>query len=317
MGLANPIGKILKSSDEYNGSNEFTIIGVVKDMVKEDPFQETMPAIMFLREKNLPWMFVKLSSVDNMSTALEKIEAVFKKVAPSAPFDYKFMDEAFDTKFKAEIRLGKLATFFTIIAIFISCLGLFGLIAYIAEKKTKEIGIRKVLGASVFQMWQLLSKDFIVLIILSCAIAIPVSYYFMQYGEKIFQEDNIVYADSNAFDMFSWRMLDGNPKTALNNPSSIVLTEKLAQKFFGNENPVGKTLIMDGDRTYQVTGLMENVPTNSHFSFDALVSMDKIAKIISNTGYKGYISFESLSDGKPKELVAQMFNDFKVAFERL
>jgi len=179
MGLANPIGKILKSSDEYNGSNEFTIIGVVKDMVKEDPFQETMPAIMFLREKNLPWMFVKLSSVDNMSTALEKIEAVFKKVAPSAPFDYKFMDEAFDTKFKAEIRLGKLATFFTIIAIFISCLGLFGLIAYIAEKKTKEIGIRKVLGASVFQMWQLLSKDFIVLIILSCAIAIPVSYYFM------------------------------------------------------------------------------------------------------------------------------------------
>ncbi len=114
-----------------------------------------------------------------MGAALEKIEAVFKKVATSAPFDYKFMDEAFDTKFKAEIRLGKLATFFTIIAIFISCLGLFGLIAYIAEKKTKEIGIRKVLGASVFQMWQLLSKDFIVLIILSCAIAIPVSYYFM------------------------------------------------------------------------------------------------------------------------------------------
>jgi len=124
--------------------------------------------------------------------------------------------------------------------------------------------------------------------------------YLMQYGEKIFQEDNIVYADSNAFDMFSWRMLDGNPKTALNNPSSIVLTEKLAQKFFGNENPVGKTLIMDGDRTYQVTGLMENVPTNSHFSFDALVSMSTFKgyrpQIFEMWGYVDFYTYFTLND---------------------
>jgi ABC-type antimicrobial peptide transport system permease subunit len=100
-------------------------------------------------------------------------------LVPSAPFDYTFVDEAYQAKFRAEERIASLATFFSVLAILISCLGLFGLASFVAERRTKEIGIRKVLGASVADLWQMLSRDFVVLVIISCAIAIPLSYYFM------------------------------------------------------------------------------------------------------------------------------------------
>jgi ABC-type antimicrobial peptide transport system permease subunit len=111
--------------------------------------------------------------------ALSKIEVSFKKVIADVPFDYKFVDEEYGLKFAEEERVGKLATFFAALAIFISCLGLFGLASYVAEQRTKEIGIRKVLGASVFTLWKLLSGDFVTLIIISCFIAIPVARYFL------------------------------------------------------------------------------------------------------------------------------------------
>jgi ABC-type antimicrobial peptide transport system permease subunit len=95
------------------------------------------------------------------------------------PFDYSFADEDYEAKFKAEERIGKLATLFSALALLISCLGLFGLASFIAEQRTKEIGIRKVLGATVAHIWQLLSSEFIVLVIISCGIAIPLSWYFM------------------------------------------------------------------------------------------------------------------------------------------
>ena len=114
-----------------------------------------------------------------MSKALPKIEAVFKKLIPSVPFDYQFVDEDYAQKFAAEERIGKLAGFFTILAVFISCLGLFGLSSFIAEQRTKEVGIRKVLGASVFSLWRLLSNEFSVLVFISLLIAIPIAYYFM------------------------------------------------------------------------------------------------------------------------------------------
>ena len=98
-----------------------------------------------------------------MSKALPRIEAVFKKLIPSVPFDYQFVDEDYASKFAAEERIGKLAGFFTILAVFISCLGLFGLASFVAEQRTKEVGIRKVLGASTFSLWRLLSKEFVVL----------------------------------------------------------------------------------------------------------------------------------------------------------
>jgi ABC-type antimicrobial peptide transport system permease subunit len=111
--------------------------------------------------------------------ALPKIEAVFKKIVPSASFDYKFVDEEYAQKFRQEERIGQLSGVFAILAIFISCLGLFGLTSFVAEQRTKEIGIRKVVGASMFSLWKLLSTDFLILVFVSCFIAIPVSYYFM------------------------------------------------------------------------------------------------------------------------------------------
>ena len=108
-----------------------------------------------------------------------QLEPVFKKYNPSAPFEYKFADEEYAQKFEDEKRIGNLSTFFAILAVFISCLGLFGLASFVAEQRTKEIGVRKVLGASIFNLWRMLSRDFVRLVIISCAIAIPLAWYFL------------------------------------------------------------------------------------------------------------------------------------------
>jgi ABC-type antimicrobial peptide transport system permease subunit len=110
---------------------------------------------------------------------LTKIEAIQKKLVPSAPFQYNFVDDEYGKKFSSEQRIGKLAAIFAVLAIFISCLGLFGMASFVAEQRTKEIGIRKVLGASVSNLWQMLSKDFVLLVLLSCLIASPIAYYYL------------------------------------------------------------------------------------------------------------------------------------------
>jgi ABC-type antimicrobial peptide transport system permease subunit len=102
-----------------------------------------------------------------------------RKYSPDVPFDYKFVDEDFGSKFLAEERIGKLSSYFAVLAIFISCLGLFGMASFVAEQRTKELGIRKVLGASVSNLWRLLSIEFIVLVSLSCIIATPIAYYYL------------------------------------------------------------------------------------------------------------------------------------------
>ncbi|MEJ0106110.1 MAG: FtsX-like permease family protein [Bacteroidota bacterium] len=112
-------------------------------------------------------------------TALAAIETVYKKYNAEDPFEYRFADEEYAKKFSNEERVGKLAGFFTILAIFISCLGLFGMASFMAEQRTKEIGVRKVLGASVFALWSLLSKEFVVLVSISLFLSVPVAYYFM------------------------------------------------------------------------------------------------------------------------------------------
>jgi ABC-type antimicrobial peptide transport system permease subunit len=111
--------------------------------------------------------------------ALSKIEPVFKIYNPGSPFVYQFTDEVYGRKFSDEQRIGKLASIFAVLAIFISCLGLFGLASFVAEQRTKEIGLRKVLGASVFNLWRLLSTEFVSLVIISLLIATPVAYYLM------------------------------------------------------------------------------------------------------------------------------------------
>ncbi|TAG51995.1 MAG: ABC transporter permease, partial [Cytophagales bacterium] len=175
MGLKNPIGETIQRGD----IKKYTIVGVIKDVLMENPFEPVSPTMFFLGPWNKATVSIKIKPSISTNEALLKIESVFKKYAPSMPFEFKFADEEFAKKFASIERVGKLTTFFAILAIFISCLGLFGLASFVAEQRTKEIGIRKVLGATVANLWQLLSKDFVVLVIISCLIAAPIAYYFM------------------------------------------------------------------------------------------------------------------------------------------
>ena len=148
-------------------------------MVVESPYQPARAAMFHLTGDNGNIIVMKLNPKASASASLSKIENVFKKYNPAQPFEYKFVDEDFARKFGDEERIGKLSSFFAILAIFISCLGLFGLASFVAEQRTKEIGVRKVLGATVTNLWALLSKDFVVLVIISLLIASPIAYYFM------------------------------------------------------------------------------------------------------------------------------------------
>jgi ABC-type antimicrobial peptide transport system permease subunit len=179
FGLKNPIGESLKWAPGENERGTFKIIGVVKDMIKGSPYEETFPSVIFLSQDDMQWLYIKVKPTVAMHQALPKMQAVFANLVPSAPFDFTFAEQAYEEKFLEEERVSKLATLFSALAILISCLGLFGLASFVAEQRTKEIGIRKVLGASISQLWQLLSKDFVVLVVISCVVAIPISFYFM------------------------------------------------------------------------------------------------------------------------------------------
>lgn len=168
------VGQVIQFNDK-----KYTVIGVIKDMIMQSPYSPVTPTV-FLCDRN--WRSVIDIAIKHdapVKTALSKMETVFKKHNPSAPFDYSFNDEDYAKKFDAEARIGKLATFFTILAIFISCLGLFGLASFVAEQRKKEIGVRKVLGASTYNLWQMLSKEFALLIIISSLIAIPLAWYYL------------------------------------------------------------------------------------------------------------------------------------------
>jgi putative ABC transport system permease protein len=174
MGLKEPVGETIKWFDE-----SYHVIGVVKDMIVQNPYEEVKPTVYDLYETSQNYVIMRINPAMPVGTALNHIESIFKKINPAQPFEYKFADEQYGKKFAAEERVGKLAGFFAGLAIFISCLGLFGMASFTAERRTKEIGIRKVLGASVITIWQLLSREFVVLVIISLAIAIPLAYYFM------------------------------------------------------------------------------------------------------------------------------------------
>jgi ABC-type antimicrobial peptide transport system permease subunit len=125
-------------------------------------------------------LILKLNPEKNVQQSLSMIERVLKRYTPGVPFSYKFVDEQFEGKFKVEERIGKLALYFAVLAIFISCLGLFGMASFVAEQRTKEIGIRKVLGASVGNVWRLLSSEFLGLVLISCIIATPIAWYYLK-----------------------------------------------------------------------------------------------------------------------------------------
>ncbi len=183
MGLRHPVGEWVSWSwwEKDRPPLHYHILGVVKDMVMQSPYEPIRPALFYLKGHNgsVSWINIRINPKVAAGEAIPRIEAVFRKIIPSAPFEYAFVDQAYAAKFAAEERIGKLAGFFASLAIFISCLGLFGLASFVAEQRIKEIGIRKVLGASVVNLWQMLSKDFLGLVVLSCLVAVPASYYFM------------------------------------------------------------------------------------------------------------------------------------------
>ncbi|MEO8111727.1 MAG: ABC transporter permease [Ginsengibacter sp.] len=174
MRIKNPVGQKISWQDK-----EFTIAGVVKDALMISPFKAADPTMFYCAPVPMGNLIYRLSPNIKTQDAIAKLTAIFNKYSPAYPYDYSFSDEDYASKFNLEMLIGKLAGVFAALAIFISCLGLFGLAAYVAERRTKEIGIRKVLGASVQQVWLLLSKDFIALVMISCLIAAPISYYFL------------------------------------------------------------------------------------------------------------------------------------------
>lgn len=174
MGLKNPIGVQVK-----RGPDHYTIIGVAKNMIMQWPYGKVRQMFFFLGYDRIGFINIKIAARAGITDALSKIQAIYKKYDADNPFEYKFCDQEYAKKFGNEERIGKLAGFFTLLAIFISCLGLFGLASFTAEQRTKEIGVRKVLGASVFNVWRLLSKEFFILVNVSLLIAVPAAYYFM------------------------------------------------------------------------------------------------------------------------------------------
>jgi putative ABC transport system permease protein len=171
MGFKDPIGRRLK----FDGAT-YTIIGVIKNMVTQSPYEPADPSVFFAGGY-LGMITIRVNPDLPLSVSLAKMEAVFRTYNPSSPFVYSFNDEDYGKKFVNEERIGKLATSFSLIAILISCLGLFGLASFLAEQLAREIGLRKVLGASVAGIFHLVSKEFLLLVVYSSLIAIPISWY--------------------------------------------------------------------------------------------------------------------------------------------
>lgn len=174
MGLKDPVGETIE-----HAGKDHEIIGVVKDMVMGSPYGSARQSIFSI----LPWqggvVTFKLRPGVELQKALSRIGEVFRKYVPYQAFDHRFVDEEYSKKFGYEKRIGSLASVFAVLAILISCLGLFGLSSYVAERRTKEIGVRKVIGAPISSIWKMLSQDFVILVLMSNLIAAPISYYFL------------------------------------------------------------------------------------------------------------------------------------------
>jgi len=181
MKQKNTVGTILTYGD-----TKYTVKGVIGDFVYNNMYGESAPLALFSDTSNVYTCTIRYKAGIDIKSALDKTEAIVKKANPGYPFEYKFVDEEYGKLFKTETLIGKLAGVFAVLAILISCLGLFGLSAYTAERRTREIGIRKVLGATEQGLAALLSKEFLILVSISCLIAFPVAWLVM---EKDFLQD--------------------------------------------------------------------------------------------------------------------------------
>ena len=180
MRLKNPVGETIK----WNGQNR-TIIGVVPDLQMGSPFQSVAPMIIKFSKDWVNSLIVRSNPGIPMSKMINTIKPIFEKY--NSQFEYQFADEEYAKKFNYEGLVANLASIITVIAIFIACLGLFGLSSYMAEQRTKEIGVRRVLGASTLYIWQLLSKDFVMLVLIASVIAIPIAWYLMNSWLRTYQ----------------------------------------------------------------------------------------------------------------------------------
>jgi putative ABC transport system permease protein len=180
IGKKDVIGLQLREDDEKSTSSPFTIIGVVDDIIAQSPYEPVKQAIYaYDIYDNANFYNLRLNPNKSANENLATIESVFKNQFPNLPFDYQFIDEEYRKKFEIEDRISSIGSIFTVLAILISCLGLFGLASFVAEQRTKEIGVRKVLGASVKNLWAMLSKDFVVLVCISIFLAMPIAWYGM------------------------------------------------------------------------------------------------------------------------------------------
>jgi putative ABC transport system permease protein len=177
LGYADPLGKKIYSLGDPEHAKSFIIIGVVKNFNFESLHQKVGPLAFFLR-KNPFTISIKVTAA-NIPSIIKRAEANWKAMAPGMPFSYRFLSDSFNEMYSAEQRVGKIAMIFSVLAIFIACLGLFGLATFIAEQRSKEIGIRKVLGASVQGIVQMLSRDFVKLVTISFIISAPIAWIIM------------------------------------------------------------------------------------------------------------------------------------------
>jgi putative ABC transport system permease protein len=174
MGKGNAMGKMIS-----NNNVNMKVSGIVKDYVYGDMYGQSAPVVFFYMPEAASLMLIRTKAQNDPQDILARIETVMKRNNPAYPFQYQFVDDRFNAQFQSEMLVSKLSRVFAVLAIIISCLGLFGLAAYTAERRIKEIGIRKVLGASVEGIARLLSKDFLVLVGISCIIAFPLSWWMM------------------------------------------------------------------------------------------------------------------------------------------
>ena len=174
MGLDNPIDEEIT----WQGK-KYHVIGVIKDMIMTSPYEPVKQTVFRLIPFQGLWINIRLNPQMSPSESIATLGKVFQTLAPATPFEYKFVDEEYAMKFAGEERIGKLATVFASLAIFISCMGLFGMASFVAEQRKKEIGIRKILGASVATLWKMLSLEFIALVGISCLIGIPIAWSYL------------------------------------------------------------------------------------------------------------------------------------------
>jgi ABC-type antimicrobial peptide transport system permease subunit len=174
MRLKDPLGTLIRSDDE-----KWTVVGIVKDFIIESPYEPINPMMINGPSSWFNVMHYKLNPARPVAEDLNRAEQIFKEFNPQYPFEYHFADEEYEKKFEDSKQTGTLAALFAGLTVFISCLGLFGLAMFMASTRMREIGVRKVLGASVVSITALLSKDFLTLVVIAFFIAIPVSWYAM------------------------------------------------------------------------------------------------------------------------------------------